>query len=396
MIPSHQLAQTILRFIDRVLDSIGLDKTPQLEGIIYFVIIVTLAIAFGWLLRMLILGALRRWVKVSNVSWGKELLQAQTLALSCHIIPPLVLLACLPIAFNVNESWHVWAMRLTVDYFLVTLGIAICAWLKFAWTHYDTYKNQRRLPVKGIYEVAVGIVWIILTIIGISVLINKSPGMLLTGLGAFAAALMLIFKDSILGFVAGIQMSNNDMVHVGDWITVPGTLADGVVTDVTISTVKVFNFDNTTVMLPPYTLVSTSFQNWRSMSKSGTRRIAKSVIIDADTIRPDDKDPSKTNLDNYRAYILDYLNKHPRINHDTGAYGGNVLTMVRLMPATASGVPVQFYAFTNTSVWPEYEEIHSTITAHIIAAAAQYGLRVYNYPAAIQPESAASAEVNAK
>ena len=118
MIPSHQLAQTILRFIDRVLDSIGLDKTPQLEGIIYFAIIVTLAIAFGWLLRMLILGALRRWVKVSNVSWGKELLQAKTLASSCHIIPPLVLLACLPIAFNVNESWLVWAMRLTVDYFL--------------------------------------------------------------------------------------------------------------------------------------------------------------------------------------------------------------------------------------------------------------------------------------
>ncbi|MDE7336110.1 MAG: mechanosensitive ion channel family protein, partial [Muribaculaceae bacterium] len=154
-------------------------------------------------------------------------------------------------------------------------------------------------------------------------------------------------------------------------------------------TVKVFNFDNTTVMLPPYTLVSTSFQNWRSMSKSGTRRIAKSILIDADTIRPDEKDPTKTNLDNYRAYILDYLNKHPRINHDTGAFGGNVLTMVRLMPATASGVPVQFYAFTNTSVWPEYEEIQSTITAHILAAAPQFGLRVYNYPAT-QPE------VNAK
>lgn len=387
MIPSHQLAQTILRFIDHVLDTIGLDKNPKLEGIVYFCIIVAIAVLLGWILRKIILFGLRRWVKISKFSWGQELLNANTLSQSCHIIPPLVLMACLPIAFEINSTWHVWAMRLTIVYFLITFAIAISAWLKFAWIHFDTYKNQRKLPIKGIYEVAVGIVWIIITIIAISVLINRSPGMLLTGLGAFAAALMLIFKDSILGFVAGIQMTNNEMLHVGDWITVPGTLADGVVTDVTITTVKVMNFDNTTVMLPPYTLVSTSFQNWRSMSKSNTRRIAKSILIDADTIKPDSNDPTKTNLDAYRAYILDYLTKHPQINHDTGAFGGNVLTMVRLMPATANGVPVQFYAFANTSNWPVYEEIQSTITAHILAAAPKFGLRVYNYPATLTPEN---------
>lgn len=387
MIPSHQLAQTILRYIDNMLDSIGLDKTPRLEGIVYFCIIVAIAILLGWLLRKIILFGLRRWVRISKFSWGQELLNANTLASSCHIIPPLVLMACLPIAFEINSSWHIWAMRLTVIYFLITLAIAISAWFKFAWIHFDTHKNQRKLPIKGIYEVAVGILWIVIAIIAISVLINRSPGMLLTGLGAFAAALMLIFKDSILGFVAGIQMTNNEMLHVGDWITVPGTLADGVVTDVTITTVKVMNFDNTTVMLPPYTLVSTSFQNWRSMSKSNTRRIAKSILIDADTIRPDAQDPTKTNLDAYRAYILNYLTKHPQINHDTGAFGGNVLTMVRLMPATANGVPVQFYAFANTSNWPVYEEIQSTITAHILAAAPQFGLRVYNYPSALSSEN---------
>lgn len=384
MIPSHQLAQTILKFIDNCLDAVGLDKSPRIEGIVYFVIIVAIAIALGWLLRRIILWAIRRWVKLSKASWGNELLQAKTLAASCHIIPPLVVLACLPIAFDINNAWHTWATRITVDYFLVTLGIAICAWFKFIWMHYDKYQNTRRLPIKGIYEVAIGIVWIIITIIAISVLINKSPGMLLTGLGAFAAALMLIFKDSILGFVAGIQMSNNDMLHVGDWITVPGTLADGVVTDVTISVVKVRNFDNTTVMLPPYTLVSTSFQNWRTMSGSNTRRIAKSILIDANSIVADTSDPTRTNLDNYRAYILDYLNKHPRINHDTGAFGGNVLTMVRVLAADASGVPVQIYAFTNTSVWPEFEEIQSEITAHVIAAATQFGLTVYNYPSSAQ------------
>lgn len=392
MIPSHQLAQTILKFIDNCLDAVGLDKSPRLEGVVYFVIIVAIAIGLGWLLRRIILWGLRRWVKLSKAKWGNELLQAKTLGSSCHIIPPLVVLACLPIAFGINNAWHTWATRITVDYFLVTLGIAICAWLKFIWMHYDKYQNTRKLPIKGIYEVAIGIVWIIITIIAISVLINKSPGMLLTGLGAFAAALMLIFKDSILGFVAGIQMSNNDMLHVGDWITVPGTLADGVVTDVTISVVKVRNFDNTTVMLPPYTLVSTSFQNWRTMSGSNTRRFAKSILIDANSIVADPTDPTTTNLDKYRAYILDYLNKHPRVNHDTGAFGGNVLTMVRVMAADANGVPVQIYAFANTSNWPEFEEIQSEITAHVIAAASQFGLIVYNYPSSAQITANTSAK----
>lgn len=392
MIPSHQLAQTILKFIDNCLDAVGLDKSPRLEGVVYFVIILALAIGFGWLLRKIILWALRRWVKLSKASWGSELLQAKTLGSSCHIIPPLVLLACLPIAFDINNTWHTWVTRLAVVYFLITLGLALCAWLKFFWMHYDKYQNQRRLPIKGIYEVAIGIVWIIITIIAVSVLINKSPGMLLTGLGAFAAALMLIFKDSILGFVAGIQMSNNDMLHVGDWITVPGTLADGVVTDVTISVVKVRNFDNTTVMLPPYTLVSTSFQNWRTMSGSNTRRFAKNILIDANSIKADANDPTKTNLDKFRAYVLDYLNKHPRVNHDTGAFGGNVLTMVRVMAADANGVPVQIYAFTNTSNWPEFEEIQSEITAYVIAAASQFGLVVYNYPSSAQIPTIAPAK----
>lgn len=381
MIPTHTLAQSLLRFIDTCLDKIGLDKTPRLEEIIYFLIIVALALLLGWVLRKVILWGLRRWVKLRNTQWGRDLLKAHTLGTCCHIIPPVVLLICLPIAFNTSDGWHVWAMRLTVVYMLITLGIAICAVFKYIWIRYDAHENQKHLPLKGIYEVAIGIVWIIITIIAISVLINKSPAILLGGLGAFAAALMLVFKDSILGFVAGVQMSNNDMLHVGDWITVPGTLADGVVTDVTITVVKVLNFDNTTVMLPPYTLVSTSFQNWRSMGESRIRRFCRNILIDVTSIKPDKDDASTTNLDKYRKFCLDYMNNHPRLNHTTG---GNALTMVRLLAGDANGIPMQLYGFTDTTVWPDYEEIQSEIAAYVIAAAPHFGLVVYNYPSDIK------------
>lgn len=380
MVPSHQLAKSLIRFIDKSLGALGINQSKSLEETIYVVAICAVAIFIGWVLRKLILAGLRHWVRVRDARWSRELLNAGTLSSCCHVIPPLVLLACLPIAFSSNSLWHTWIMRAVEVYFFLTVGIGVCAVFKYLWINYDAQENQKHLPLKGIYEVGIGITWIVIAIVSICVLIDKSPAILLGGLGAFAAALMLIFKDSILGFVAGIQMSNNDMLHVGDWITVPGTPADGVVIDVTISVVKILNFDNTVIMLPPYTLVSTSFQNWRGMSESGMRRIARSILIDAATIQTDPQDAQTTNLTKYRAYCLDYLNKHPRLNHTTG---GNALTMVRLMSPEPAGVPMQLYCFTNTTVWPEYEAIQSEIMEHLIAAAKQFNLSVYNYPTAI-------------
>lgn len=378
MVPSHQLAQFLLSVIDRGFAAVGLDKYSRLEEITYVVAIIAVAIFLGWLLRRIVLWALRRWVRVKHTLWGEQLLKAKTMATCCHIIPPLVILACLPIAFDTASAWHTWMMRLVQIYLLVTIGVALCASFKFFWMYYDSTANKKRLPLKGIYEVAVGIVWIVIFIIAMSVILDKSPAMLLGGLGAFAAAMMFVFKDSILGFVAGIQMSNNDMVRVGDWITVPGTPADGVVSDVTITTVKIVNFDNTVVMVPPYSLVTSSFKNWRGMSQSGIRLISRNILIDSASIKADG---DSTNLTKFRSFVLHYLNKHPKLNHTTG---GNALTMVRLMPAEATGVPMQLYCFTNTTVWPDYEAIQSEIMEHVIAAAPQFGLTVYNYPAQMQ------------
>lgn len=378
IIPSHQLAVSLLVIVHKFLAIFGLEHSVMAEQVVYFAVVLIIALLIGRLLQWVVLALLRRWVKFKKTTWGTELLRQHTLLKCCRIIPPLVLLALLPFAFNHASGWHVWVMRIVMVWALVAFALGVCAVFKFCWEHYDEHKNERHLPLKGIYDVCIGLVWIVIAILAVAVLLDKSPAMLLTGLGAFAAALMLIFKDSILGFVAGIQLSNNDMLRVGDWITVPGTPADGVVTDVNISVVKVQNFDNTMVMLPPYSLISSSFQNWRGMSDSGIRRIARNILVDAATIVT--ADDGTTNLTQYRAWVFNYLNSHPKLDH-SGV--GNSLTMVRLMAQEPAGVPMQIYCFTATTVWPDYEAIQSEVMEHVMAGAEQFKLTVYNYPSKI-------------
>lgn len=291
---------------------------------------------------------------------------------------------------------------------MVTCGLGLSAIGRFIFFRYNLRENTRNLPIKGILNISLGVIWLVITIIAVSILLDKSPAILLTGLGAFAAALMLIFKDSILGFVAGIQMSQNDMLHVGDWITIPGTPADGTVIDVTLSAVKIRNFDNTCVTVPPYRLVSTSFQNYRSMIDSGARRFTRTIIIDTPTIQrlsaemlasilsaypqlktfvEDLGNGSKkieaspglrpinctveTNLGLFRAYCSMYLMNSPLIDST-----GRVL--VRVMEPTDKGFPLDIYAFAATTDWGEYEAIQSAVMEHISTAAADFGLAIYS------------------
>ena len=228
-----------------------------------------------------------------------------------------------------------------------------------------------------------------------------------SGLGAFAAVLMLVFKDSILGLVAGLQLSQNDMLRVGDWIVVPSTIANGIVIDVSLTAVKVQNWDNTIVTLPPYTLISGSFQNWRGMSDSGVRQIARSILIDIYSVTqttPDfikkmvtqfpqlkayvDKvqtaghpifDPGlatvngtvDTNLGLYRAYLCEWLLGHPSISSSRQI-------LVRLMAPTDNGIPLQIWCFTSTTAWTAYEAIQSALFEHIAVTAPVFGLQIYN------------------
>ncbi len=322
------------------------------------------------------------------------------------MVPPLALLAAIPFVFDTGDVAVVIAHRVVTVYLLATIAMAMCEILELLWRRYDIRENRKKHPLRGVLNVGKGIVWIVCLIISISVIIDRSPAALLAGLGAFAAALLLIFKDSILGFVAGVQLSQNDMLRVGDWIIVPSTLANGIVTYVSLSVVKIRNWDNTTVMLPPYTLVSTSFQNWRSMTESGCRRIARSVVIDNMTIRQlndgeaeklarqfplltefvgnsSPSDPkfdsslaaingtAETNIGLFRAYLCAYLINHPAISNSSRI-------MVRLMESTEQGTPLQLFCFTNTTNWNEFEAIQSQIFEHVVITAPAFGLTIYN------------------
>ena len=251
--------------------------------------------------------------------------------------------------------------------------------------------KYRKTPLKGLFQILQIVIFFIGGIIIVAILLDKSPTKLLTGLGAFAAVLSFIFKDTILGFVSGIQLSSNDMVRTGDWIVVPDTLANGVVIDITLITVKIQNFDNTIVTLPTYSLVTSSFQNWRGMDESGGRRMTVNINIDMDYVHfctPDELQHYSslvqipagalsgqgqiTNLELYRTYMATYIHHHPGINN-------SILTMVRYMDPTSTGLPVQLYCFTKNKSWAIYEGVKSQITEHAIAMAPQFGLKIFNW-----------------
>ncbi|HDY3226247.1 TPA: mechanosensitive ion channel family protein, partial [Salmonella enterica] len=268
-----------------------------------------------------------------------------------------------------------------------------------------------QLPLKGIFQGIKLIGAIIVGILMISLLIGQSPAILISGLGAMAAVLMLVFKDPILGLVAGIQLSANDMLKLGDWLEMPKYGADGAVIDIGLTTVKVRNWDNTITTIPTWSLVSDSFKNWSGMSASGGRRIKRSINIDATSIHFLDDDEKQrlltaqllkpyltsrhqeidewnkqldapesalnhrrmTNIGTFRAYLNEYLRHHPRIRKD-------MTLMVRQLAPDDHGLPIEIYAFTNTVVWLEYESIQADIFDHIFAVVEEFGLRIHQTP----------------
>ena len=391
-----------MRHTDRLLDALGIEKNQ----ILYVTAIVAVGIVLGMIVKFIVLFGARKMVKLRNSTLAREILDEKVLLHCSHVIPPLVILGMIPLALN-HSDLSVWMIKILLVYTIIVISRAICSILTFIWHRYDERDNTRNLPLKGILYSIEGILWLIATIIAVSVIAGKSPATLLTGIGVFATALMLIFKDSILGFTAGIQLALNDMVHVGDWIVVPSTPANGIVKDVSLTTVKIQNFDNTIITCPPYTLVSTSFQNYKGMSDSGCRRIARNVIFDFNSVTaltPDKtaeivkqlpllqpfvdsakSDPvfdpglavvngtTDTNLGLFRAYMCRYILSRPELSHDSQV-------LIRVMEPTPNGIPVQIYCFTATTAWTAYEAIQSALFEHIASVAPIFGLVIFNAP----------------
>lgn len=403
IVPTQTFATWMLNSIDGLLNKIGLGHYAHVKEAIYIIIISVVSICIGMILKKIILFITRKVMASRKSEIAQELHDHNVLIRCSHIIPALVFMAMVPFAFPAGSLQLHWILKLVGIYALIAFAVGLNSIIEFIFDRYNEKENRKNLPLRGVRNIIIGVIWIIIAILSICILFDKSPATLLAGLGAFAAALLLIFKDSILGFVAGIQMSDNDMLHVGDWIIVPNTPANGIVQDVSLSTVKILNWNLTTVMVPPYTLVSTSFQNYRSMYAANNREIENQVIIDVASVRPLDEDTVnqivekypeikefvdnmrqknctstnnpgpwaingtiETNLGLFRAYVATYLKNHPFIAKNQGM-------IVRLMQGTNEGIPLQIWCFTATSNWAEFEGIQSQVLEHMAATAPDFG-----------------------
>jgi miniconductance mechanosensitive channel len=259
---------------------------------------------------------------------------------------------------------------------------------------YELSSQNERLKnhsLQGVFQMLKVLIVCIALIIVVSILINKNPGYILTALGASAAVLMLVFKDMIVGLVAGVQLSANDMLRPGDWISVPKYGADGDVIEVGLTTVKIQNWDKTITTIPPYALVSDSFQNWRGMQESGGRRVKRSVYIDMRSIKfctPEQmadfeqkgwlegivrEDNFPVNLHIFRNYLDKYLRSHSQVNQD-------MIIMVRQLQPTAQGLPLELYFFSDGTAWISYEKLQAEVFEHVFAMLPIFGLRVFQSP----------------
>ena len=391
---TNEFARILLTWIKSFLSWIGIprDRLNELDEIIFLILIVVIAFAVGAVFHYLSVRFTRKVLKYKNISFLSSLIEYNALRKMSAVIPPLIISALLPFAFDYRSTWFTVSEKITWIYFFIALLFSVNAVLNSVGNVLMNKEQLQNRPMKGFIQIFQVIFSCVAIIVIISILINKSPLNLITGLGAFAAVLMLIFKDTILGFVAGVLLSENDMVHIGDWIEMPQNNVNGVVMDITLNIVKVQNFDNTISTVPPYTLVSSPFQNWRGMVQSGGRRVMKNITLDLTTLQfctPEmldryrkeiplmaDYQPEEgvvpTNSQVYRVYIERYLCSLPVVNQDLDL-------IISQKEATMYGVPIQVYFFSRNKVWKEYERIQSDIFDHLLAMVPKFDLKVYQY-----------------
>ena len=381
------MKQDIEEFLGQFYLSIGIDPTNYswMMRLSLLLLILVFTLLFTRLFRLLLIPFIHRLTAKTKAKWDEALFNRRLLIAFSRLLPPIIWYLFLPMAFATTPTLLLILQKACLIYLVVTTLRLISTFLSTLYELSSNHEKLRHRPLKGIYQMVQLIAILVGVIIMISILIDKDATTILAGLGASAAVMMLIFKDSILGLVAGIQLSANDMLRPGDWITMSKYGADGYVIEVSLTTVKVQNFDKTITTLPPYALVSDSYQNWRGMWENGGRRIKRSLFIDMNTIRfcPSAAEPASVadqaaeapvNIRLYRQYVLDYLERHPHVKQD-------MMKMVRQLPSTPQGLPLEVYCFADTTEWVEYERIQDEIFDHLIAVLPRFGLRIYQQPA---------------
>ena len=405
--------EKITGIIKEILQSWGFNEswTDDLTSTIILVIILAIAFLGDAICKHVILTTVTRLVKKTKATWDDVVFDRKVMIYLSHLVAPIILYILLPLAIS-NAGLLTFILRICMIYIIAVFLKFISALLSALYHVYSEREQFRDRPLKGLLQTVQVILFFIGGIIIVSILIDKSPMVLLTGLGASAAVLMLVFKDSIMGFVSGIQLSANNMLKVGDWIEMPKYGAAGTVIEVTLNTVKVRNWDNTITTIPPYALVSDSFQNWRGMQESGGRRIKRSIRIDMNSVKfctPEmlakyrkirllkdyieetekvveeyNKEHGidnsvlvngrrQTNLGVFRAYLTNYLRSLPAVNQD-------LTCMVRQLQPTEQGIPLELYFFSSIKAWIPYEGVQADVFDHVLAIIPEFDLHVFQNP----------------
>lgn len=388
----------------------GLSKTiaTSITVIVMIGIILLVSMLAYFLTKRLFLRFLNLIILKSKTKWDDTLFQHKVFESMIFIIPALIIYAGAPLTMAAGEWMRRIAVCLIVFAFLRTFD----RFLNAINDIYRKFEASKMKPIKGYLQVLKIVAYIIGVIIIISTLIDRSPLLLLGGIGAATAVLLLVFQNTILGFVASIQLTGNDMIRIGDWIEMPKYGADGDVTEITLHTVKVQNWDKTISTIPTYLMVSESFKNWRNMQEIGGRRIKRSINIDITSIKFCNEEMLErykkikyiqeyiegktteilnynkahnidrssivngrhlTNIGTLRAYIDAYLQHHPHVHK-------GMIKLVRQLASSEHGLPIEIYVFANTTKWNEYESIQADIFDHIFSIIPEFDLRIFQSP----------------
>ena len=377
---------------EQLLKDLGID-TGHNELLQWAVIIIGAFLLFyicEFFSKKVVIPIVRRFTNSTTSKWDDILLNNDTLKNLCRLVPGIIASFILPFVLEAESTILVFCMKFCKAYVAI-IGVGLLCTI-FTSLYQITHESEKTKDhtLQGVFQMLKIVVISIGAIVVVSIFFDKDPSNLLAGLGASAAILMLVFKDSILGLVAGIQLSANDMLRPGDWIAMPKYGADGFVIDVTLTTVKVQNWDNTITTIPPYALVSDSFQNWRGMFSSGGRRVKRSINIDTNSITfcegelrknlikkgliKADEEQKQVNLTLFREWLEEWLRNHPAIHKE-------MTVMVRQLQPTAHGLPLELYFFSSNTAWVAYEHLQAEIFEYIYAILPEYGLKAFQSPA---------------
>ena len=404
----------LIEFLVKLFEKFGITGSFSviLSELISAIVLFAIALSLFYIAHLILKKTLYVFIKKSESKRDDLIINNNIFRRLCLLIPAYIIrnyissaIPDYPTIYNIiillTKVYEVFIYCRILDAIITTLSQV-----------YDTYEVSKSKPIKGFVQVVKAIIYIVCILLIVAILTQRQLSSILIGLGTLSAVLMLIFKDPILGFVGGLQLTLNDMLRIGDWIVMEKSKADGEVLEIGLTTVKVQNWDKTITTIPTYTLISDSFTNWRGMENSGGRRIARSFIIDADTVKfctpemlerfkkfqlvskyIEDKENEikeynkhnnidtsnlvngrrQTNIGIFRAYLHEYLNDCPYINKD-------MTFMVRQLAPTEYGIPIQIYAFSSNKEWISYENIQSDIFDHVFAVVSMFDLKIYQRP----------------